>query len=90
MWYSVSLTPRMAPETSLRPRTRRETEGRTDFTAIPVSRGAESLAQRLRIAVIQITAKPEMMLETPIHGGLGGHFMVIWMQFMVIWIHGGL
>ena len=26
----------------------------------------------------------------PIHGGLGAHFMVIWTQFAVIWIHGGL
>ena len=29
------------------------------------------------------------MLARPIHGGSGGHFMVIWAQFMVIWIHGG-
>ena len=26
----------------------------------------------------------------PIHGGSGCHFMVIWTQFAVIWIHGGL
>ncbi len=25
-----------------------------------------------------------------IHGGFRGHFMVIWAQFMVIWIHGDL
>ena len=36
-----------------------ETEGRTDFTAVPISRGAESLAPRLRTTVNQITAKPE-------------------------------
>ena len=42
-----------------RARTCGETERRTDFTAIPVSRGAESLAPRLRTTVNQITAKPE-------------------------------
>ena len=31
-----------------------------------------------------------VMLVRPIHGGFGSHFMVIWTQFMVIWIHGGL
>ena len=31
-----------------------------------------------------------VVLARPIHGGSGGHFMVIWAQFMVIWIHGGL
>ena len=31
-----------------------------------------------------------VMPVRPIHGGLGCHFMVIWTQFMVIWIHGGL
>ena len=31
-----------------------------------------------------------VVLARPIHGGSGGHFMVIWMQFAVIWIHGGL
>ena len=30
------------------------------------------------------------LLERPIHGGLGGHFMVVWTQFMVFWIHGDL
>ena len=33
--------------------------------------------------------KPALPVR-PIHGGSRGHFMVIWTQFMVIWIHGGL
>ena len=31
-----------------------------------------------------------VMPVRPIHGGFGGHFMVIWTRFMVIWIHGSL
>ena len=31
-----------------------------------------------------------VMPVRPIHGGFGGHFMVIWSQFMAIWIHGDL
>ena len=31
-----------------------------------------------------------VMPVRPIHGGFGGHFAVIWTQFMVVWIHGGL
>ena len=31
-----------------------------------------------------------VVLARPIHGGSGCHFMVIWTQFTVIWIHGGL
>ena len=31
-----------------------------------------------------------MVTVRPIHGGLGGHFVVVLIRFTVFWIHGGL
>ena len=96
MWSP--LAPHVAPETSWRLRTRRETKGRTDFTEGPPPGGVAPSApqpQNPRESNHGETGKDHpfwdlkrAMLERPNHGGFGGQFMEVWARFMEVWIHG--